>query len=166
MPGDGPTQSTREGGVLGLPPGLLPVPSAHQREPGGRGGDESVKHNVLRVEPKKGGARPLGAQAPGACGHGHGHSHGDGAEGGRSPPVGRQSCGAERRAEPRGWARCFLQAWSSFRRQCGGKGEPPGTCTPCRLLVLKFRPPRRWGNAAFFSFSFSLLHVFTDHSVC
>nr|KAF6495382.1 integral membrane protein 2C [Rousettus aegyptiacus] len=47
-----------------------------------------------------------------------------------------------------------------------GEGKPPGTWTPCPLFVLKFRPPLLWGNASFFSFSFSLLHVFTDHPIC
>lgn len=60
LPRDGPTQSTGEGGCPGGLPGLLSVPSAHQREPGALGGwgDEFVKHNRSPSGTKEGGARP------------------------------------------------------------------------------------------------------------
>lgn len=86
-PGMDPPRAQGKVGSWGSPQGSS-VPSAHQREPGVTGGDQSVKHNRSPSGTKEGRSRgppgpgPPGAQAWGFCGHGHR----DGTEGGPLSP--------------------------------------------------------------------------------
>lgn len=176
MPRDRPTQSTWEGDCPGVGGGLPRTPVSAFSPPAeawslGSGMSPSSTI-VLRVEPKKGGARDPIPGPPGAQAGSPRPQPQTRAGGGAlfTPPAG-QPCWTELgcAAGPAEWvglAAAFSGLGLFWKVPGGREGRATWYVYPLPPLCFKFHPPVLWGNAAFFSFSFSLLHVFTDHSIC